>query len=150
MDQGMKERHAAIVELVAEQAIEDQKSLVERLESQFGLATNQAQVSRDLRRLGIGKKQVGDRMVYELKDQDETRELLRLAVREVSHNENMIVIKTVAGLAPFVAYHLDQGEEIGVMSTVAGEDALMVVPQSCKKIKEIFKAVCKAVYYKNR
>ena len=146
----MEERHEAIIELVREQAIEDQNTLVEQLQSQYGLTTTQAQVSRDLRRLGIGKSEVAGQMVYELKDQDETKELLRLAVKEVSHNENTIVIKTVAGLAPFVAYHLDQGKEIGVMATVAGEDALLVVPRSCEKIKEIFKAVCKAVFYKNR
>ena len=148
MDEDMKRRHAAIKELIAEQAIEDQKSLVDLLESQFGLATNQAQVSRDLRRLGIGKRKVGNRMVYEAPSLDETRELLRLAVREVAHNETTLVIKTVPGLAPFVAYHIDNTEDIGILATVAGEDALTAVPESCKNIKQIFKAVCKAVYYK--
>lgn len=143
-----EERLAAIEALVEEELIEDQGTLVELLLKLKGIRSSQVQVSRDLKRLGIGKKKVGERMVYAKPDVNPQREMLQLAKPEVAYNESMIVVKTMAGLAPFVGDYLDARAEVGVLATLAGENTVLVVPEKVSELKKIYKQVCKALFYK--
>ncbi|NGX57274.1 MAG: Arginine repressor [Chlamydiae bacterium] len=148
MTTSTNERYEMIKTLVKEEMIEDQATLVKLLNEKYQLKTNQVQVSRDLRRLGINKRKVGDKIVYDLPETDTILEILRLAIVEVAHNESMIVIKTIPALADFVGDYLDAQEEMGILGTLAGENTLLVTPTSVKDIKKIFKEVCKALHYK--
>ena len=82
----LEERLQVIKELIQEQMIEDQATLVALLRKK-GISTNQVQVSRDLKRLGIGKQKIDNKMVYELPEENQIRDVLRLAKIEVMHNE---------------------------------------------------------------
>jgi transcriptional regulator of arginine metabolism len=141
-------RHEAITELLSKESISDQKLLVERLKSLYSIETNQAVVSRDLRKLGVVKKQVHDRLVYELPATDSMTEILKLAIIDISHNESMIVIHTHPALAGFVGDCIDYFTDLEMLGCLAGENIVFVAPKSTKKIKACYQAVCKRLHYK--
>lgn len=137
-----EKRREAILELVARGEIEDQATLVALLESDYAIATTQVQVSRDLRRLGVGKGVIGDRVVYLPRQIDRVQEILKLGVTGVNRNEVMIVVHTMAGFAAFVGDFLDRQDDLPIMATLAGENVLFVTPDSVAAIEKLFASVC--------
>ena len=87
-------------------------------------------------------------MIYELNEMDIPKEILRLGVTDVVHNEAMIVIHTLPGMAAFVGDYLDKHQEAGILATLAGENVVFVVPASIKNIETICAAVCELVHLK--
>lgn len=142
------QRHTAIRELINSHPIEDQETLVELIKKKYGIDTNQSIVSRDLRQLGVSKHQVNNRMIYELKEHDASREILRLAIIGVDHNETLIVIKTLPGLADFVGDYLDMHEDLPILGNIAGENTIFVAPQAKTSILTLYKQICEALYFK--
>lgn len=141
-------RLEAIKELIRKQEISDQKQLVELLREQYQLETNQTVVSRDLRKLGIVKKEVKGVLRYELPETDVAAEILRLALTDIAHNESMIVIKTHAGLADFVGDFIDQLEEGEILGCLAGENTVFVTPTNIKNIRSVYEKLCVQLYFK--
>ncbi|MFZ5954751.1 MAG: hypothetical protein ACOYT8_06680 [Candidatus Dependentiae bacterium] len=141
-------RHDAIKELIKTTPIEDQQTLVSMIKQRYGIDTNQSIVSRDLRALGIGKHKVGEKMVYELPEHDASREILRLAIADISHNENVIAIQTLPGLASFVGDYLDLQEHKHILATIAGENVVMVFPTASSQTKELYNALSTLLYFK--
>lgn len=141
-------RQQAVKELVAKEPISDQKQLVERLQAHYGIETNQAAVSRDIRTLGIVKKQVKGTLIYELPETDVRTEILRLGIIDVQFNEAMIVITTYPGLAPFVGDSLDQTPNLGLLGCLAGENVIFAAPVSVKDIPDVYKTLCKFLHFK--
>lgn len=144
------ERHEAIKELVKKFQIADQKQLVELLLKHYNIETNQAVVSRDLRKLGVVKKMINDALVYELPDVDVTTEILRLALVDISHNEATIVIKTHPALADFVGDCLDQHTDLDVLGCLSGENVVFVTPKSIKNIAKTCEAICQKFQFKKK
>lgn len=142
-------RHDAIKELIKTTPIEDQQTLVSMIKQRYGIDTNQSIVSRDLRALGIGKHKVGEKMVYELPEHDASREILRLAIANMNHNEQVIAIQTLPGLASFVADYLDLQEHNLIMATVAGENVVIVFPSSVNQTKELYNTLTTLLYFKH-
>ena len=141
-------RQSAIKELIKSHPIKNQTTLVQMLHEKYDIDTNQSIISRDLQDLGVGKQKYKNTMVYELKEVDASKEILRLGVRDVVHNENLIIVKTLPGLAAFVGDYLDLHEDIGVLGTLAGENMVFVSPRSIKDTKAVYKAVCERLYFK--
>ncbi len=144
----VQSRKKAIKELIKNYPVENQDSLVALLKTEYEIETNQSVVSRDLRELGVTKHRFKDTMVYELKEIDVIKEILHRGVLDVVHNESMIVIKTLGGLAPFIGDSIDSKGVEGVLATLAGENVVFITPHSTKNIALTFKAVCQAVYFK--
>lgn len=140
-------RQEAIKELIKSHPIEDQETLVELIKKKYGIDTNQSIVSRDLRQLGVSKHLVNNRMIYELKEYDASREILRLAIVEIDHNESLIVIKTLPGLADFVGDYLDMQEDLPILGNIAGENTIFVAPKKQSQIESLFKELCNILYY---
>lgn len=145
---GAASRLEAIKELIRKQEVSDQKQLVELLKEQYQLETNQAVVSRDLRKLGIVKKVIKGVLSYELPETDVAAEILRLALIDIAHNDSMIVIKTHAGLADFVGDFIDQLEEGEILGCLAGENTLFVTPTHIKNIRSVYEKLCVQLYFK--
>lgn len=141
-------RQKAIKELIKSYPIEDQETLVELIKKKYGIETNQSIVSRDLRQLGVSKHQVNNHMIYELKEYDASREILRLAIVAVDYNETLIVIKTLPGLADFVGDYLDMQEDLPILGCIAGENTIFVAPRAKSSISALYKQLCKVLYFK--
>jgi transcriptional regulator of arginine metabolism len=135
-------RLSAIQELVKTHLIEDQTDLIELLQKQYGIETNQAAISRDLRKLGIHKRAREGTMVYELPHIDIMAEILRYAVVSIRHNEALIVITTIGGTAAFVGDYLDTQTDLNILGTLAGENMVFVTPTSMKDIEDLSNKLC--------
>lgn len=140
-------RREAIRALIDSQSIENQKQLSEKLKEQYNLDIHQSIISRDLYELGVIKRRIRNKMVYEISKIDAVKEILRLSVLQVDHNENLIVIKVLPGLAAFVGDYLDsKQEEAGVLGTIAGENMIFATPSSVKQIKKTYQKICEILY----
>jgi transcriptional regulator of arginine metabolism len=137
----LSKRQAAIQELVASHDIQDQAGLITLLQKKYGLITNQAVVSRELRKLGIHKRLRGNVLVYDVPQVDVMSEILRYAIVSVEHNESLVVIKTIAGTAALVADFFDAQADIGILATLSGENVVFVAPVSVKNIGTLFTVV---------
>jgi transcriptional regulator of arginine metabolism len=105
-------------------------------------------VSRDLRRIGAIKVTNTDgEIVYRLpEDHTTTNRILNNDLSglliEIQSNENMIVLHTAPGSASLVARSLDAvRSQIGILGTIAGDDAIFVVPATTKKIGAVIKKI---------
>ena len=143
----MNDRQRAILDCIKKHPVSDQQMLVSLLEK-AGFTTNQVTISRDLRRLGIIKKEVKGQQIYELPSSSPQEELLKMAVVDISHNENLIVITTMQGLAPFVGDYIDSLEQIPLLGCIAGENMIFVAPKSIKDLSLIVQKLKRALFVK--
>ena len=142
------ERLDAIKELIKRQKVSDQMELIHLLKETYGITTNQATVSRDLRKLQVVKKEHKGVRYFELPNVDVRQEILKLAIIDILHNESMIVIKTQAGLAAFVADCVDGLHDGAVLGSLAGENTVFVAPTSTKAILKTYLALCVKLAFK--
>lgn len=98
------ERHAKIIELINEYAIETQEELAARL-NDAGFRVTQATVSRDIRELKLTKMAVNGRQRYVVVPGgnghmgDKYIGILRDSFLSMEMAQNILVVKTVAGMA---------------------------------------------------
>ena len=144
----IQQRHAAIKKLVQQYLVEDQQQLSDLLNEHFGIKSNQAIMSRDLRALGITKVIRQGKSVYEFPNKDIYVEILKLGILDVEYNESLVVIKTLAGLADFVGDYLDTHENEGILGTLAGENMIFVTPVSGIAMPEFYKSICQLTQFK--
>ncbi len=130
----MKEqRQAAILEIIEKHDIETQDELAERL-LEAGFPTTQATISRDIREMKLTKLALGNgRQKYivlkqnEFQNREKYKRVLRDGVMSMEIAQNIIVVKTVAGMAMAVAAALDGMEIDGVVGCIAGDDTILCV-----------------------
>ena len=107
-----RERHAKIIELIGQYAIETQEDLADKL-NEAGFRVTQATVSRDIRELKLTKMTIGGTQRYVV-IQEHSRHMgekyigiLREGFLSMDMAQNILVIKTVAGMAMAVGAALD-------------------------------------------
>ena len=128
-----KKRQDLILELIRRKDIETQEDLANALRD-AGCAVTQATVSRDIRELGLTKKPgKGGRQIYvrdELTDpalSDKYIRVLRAGFVRAEQAMNILVIRTVSGMAMAVAAALDDMNLPEVAGCIAGDDTVMAV-----------------------
>lgn len=141
----LSNRKQVLQDLVQNHAIEDQATLLELLKTEYGIVTNQAAISRDLRSLGISKRLRGNKIVYELPQVDVVSEIMHYAIKSMVHNETMIIINTVSGTADVVGDFLDNQKELEILGTLAGENVVFVVPVSIKNTEKLFQQISQRI-----
>ena len=124
-------RHVKIVELVNKYVIETQEELTEYLK-QEGFQVTQATVSRDIRDLKLTKVQSDDgRQKYvvlkatENALRDKYIRILKDGFVSMDMAMNILVIKTVSGMAMAVAAAIDEMQWYEVVGCIAGDDTIM-------------------------
>ena len=130
----MKEkRHEKIIELINQYDIETQDELAEHLRN-AGFQVTQATVSRDIRKLKLSKVPARDgKQKYALLNgvQHQMSEnyvgILREAFVSMDSAQNILVIKTVSGMAMALATALDNINWKEILGCVAGDDTVMCV-----------------------
>lgn len=124
-------RQTKIIELINKFDIETQEELADRLNA-AGYNVTQATISRDIRELKLTKVSVeGNRQKYIILQNQESG-LYEKYVRVLSDGlismdfaQNILVIKTVAGMAMAVAAALDNLSINGIVGSIAGDDTVM-------------------------
>jgi len=128
------ERQQAILRLVRTKNIYTQGELTEAL-TEAGFAVAQATVSRDIRELRLSKEPTDDGQKYVVPSKtDETSSRMARIFRDglvsIDYAGNMVVLRTLSGMAMAVALALDNMNLPEILGTIAGDDAVMCVVTS--------------------
>lgn len=129
-------RQSKILELINTNEINTQDGLLTRL-IESGFNVTQATVSRDIKELKLQKVVTSDgkyKYVSASKAPQSLtgsfNSLFSGSVTSVECAGNMIVLKTVSGMAQGVCAAMDAVEIEGVVGTIAGDDTIFVVARS--------------------
>lgn len=144
-------RQTKIVELITTYDIETQEELADRL-NQAGYNVTQATISRDIRELKLTKISTdGGRQKY-IVLQNQEAGLYEKYVRVLSDGfvsmdkaQNILVLKTVSGMAMAVAAALDSLQIMGIVGCIAGDDTVMCAIRTTEEVEQVMEKVNKLV-----
>jgi len=132
------QRQEKIKELIRKHEIETQEELAEFLQK-AGHSVTQATVSRDIREMNLSKMAISGRkpkyvffMPEEGGQEEKYRGVLKSGHISMEPAANILVIKTVAGMAMAVAAALDALKIPEVVGAVAGDDTILVATRNDK------------------
>ena len=149
-------RHARIADILAREQVRSQEELADLLERYAGVHVTQATLSRDLDELGIVRLRSGGALVYSLPEEpggpgshpggtgarvagstgvpgSESPHDARLArylgelMTSAEASANLVVLRTPAGAAQFLASVIDHAALPEVLGTVAGDDTVLLI-----------------------
>lgn len=146
----MKEkRQNKIKEIIESYEIETQDELLLKL-TEAGFTTTQATISRDIREMRLTKIACGGgRQKYAVLQNMDTdvmekyHQVLSAGVLNIDYAENIIVVRTVPGMAMAVAAALDNMKLQGVMGCIAGDDTIFCAVRSSGLCKEVIACIKK-------
>ena len=129
-------RHAKILDIITEYPIETQDELLTRLKDE-GYKAPQATISRDIKDLRLVKTLGSDgkyRYVSASKNSTDIRSnfssLFASSVNSIDFAQNIVVIKTLSGMAQAVCAALDSNDYKAVVGTIAGDDTIFIACRS--------------------
>ncbi|MCI7180434.1 MAG: arginine repressor [Schaedlerella sp.] len=143
-------RHAKIIELISRHDIETQEELADYLNNS-GFKVTQATVSRDIRDLKLTKMSVnGGRQKYViLKPEEGISEkyirVLKDGYVSMDMAQNILVIKTVSGMAMAVAAAIDAMHWREVVGSIAGDDTVMCAIRTTDDTEAVMDKIRKIV-----
>ena len=142
-----KDRHQRIKEIISTRDVETQEELAEALRSE-GFAVTQATVSRDIRELKLSKLPAGDgRQKYvsikhgEAPLGDRYVRVLREGYHSMDMAQNILVIKTVSGMAMAVAAAIDSLKLPEVVGSIAGDDTIMIAVRTVEDTRRLMERI---------
>lgn len=138
-----KTRHGKIIEIIQKYDVETQEELAGRLRD-AGFQVTQATVSRDIRELNLSKVSTGGgRQKYVVLKQDDGPmgdkyiRVLRDAFSSMELAQNLLVIKTVSGMAMAVAAALDSMKFSEIVGCIAGDDTIFLAMRSVEDARAL-------------
>ncbi len=143
-------RQKVILEIISNNDIETQHQLIKALEN-VGVKSTQATISRDIKELRL-IKELTPRGTYRYaaasKENEDYSERLRTIFKEcaisVAQAQNIVVIKTLPGLANAASSALDNMDIKDLVGTLAGDDTSFIAMSDneaakrlCREIREL-------------
>lgn len=144
------ERHAKIVELIGKYQIETQEELAGLL-NENGFCVTQATVSRDIKELKLTKvPSANGGQKYDLVQQGDSvsekyLHILKNGFVSMDMAQNILVIKTVSGMAMAVAAALDNLKWNEIVGCIAGDDTIMCAVRTVDDTKLVMNKIRKIV-----
>ena len=142
-----KNRQRKIVELIENMDIETQEELSDLL-SERGFEVTQATISRDIRELKILKvTDDSGKQKYAIVSQSENHlgakylRVLKEGFLSVTQAQNILVIKTVPGMAMAVAAAIDALSIPKMVGCIAGDDTIMCAIRSHEDVPEVMDSI---------
>ena len=147
-------RQAEILRIIAERDVETQEEMLETLRKR-GFRATQATISRDIKDLNL-VKQPGSNGVYRYVAAAEPpvrrpfagrlQNIFKEGVTSCDVAQNIVVVKTMPGLAPAAGAALDAMEINGLVGSLAGDDTAILIMRSsalaevlCRDIESMLK-----------
>ena len=144
-------RQSKILEIIKAKEIETQDDLVRELRA-LNFDITQATISRDIKELGLIKIMTDDkRYKYAYVDSSEQQVsgkymgIYKEAIISIKNAQNLVVIKTLKGVAGAISSFVDKLNLKSVLGTTYGDETVMVIcPTSseaadvCEKIADMF------------
>ena len=138
-----KKRHEMIVDFISNNEIETQEELASYLRG-AGFDVTQATVSRDIRELNLSKVSIGGgRQKYIIVPNDDKKlsdkyiRVLRDGFVSMNMAQNILVIKTVQGMAMAVAAALDAMNLPEIVGCIAGDDTIMAAIKTVEDTRAV-------------
>ena len=129
-------RHAKIIDLISRNDVETQEELADLLNGE-GFRVTQATVSRDIRELKLTKISLNDGRqkyaVMQASGENMNEKYLRIlkdGFLSMDMAQNLLVVKTVSGMAMAVAAFIDAMQWPEVAGCIAGDDTIMCANRS--------------------
>ncbi len=136
-------RHEKIMELIHQYDIDTQEELAARL-NEAGFKVTQATVSRDIRALKMTKVtgKNGKSHYAILKEaphalEDKYARVLKDALVSMDVGQNLLVIRTVPGMAMGVAAALDGQNWPEILGCIAGDDTIMCAAKTQEQAEHV-------------
>ena len=138
-------RQEKIIELISQYEVETQEELA-RLLNEAGYNVTQATVSRDIRALKLEKIPVGKKSKYVFPsgkgtDAAKYTNILKDGYVSMDQAANLVVIKTVSGLAMAVAAAIDHLNLPEVVRTIPGDDTIMCATRSDQEAVRLLRRI---------
>jgi len=144
-------RQSKIIELINKYDIETQEELAELL-MKAGYNVTQATVSRDIRELKLTKVAVdGGKQKYILLQKTETDmsekyiRVLKDGFVSMDMAQNILVIKTISGMAMAVAAALDALQLSDIVGCIAGDDTIMCAIRTVEDTPAVMEKLSKLI-----
>lgn len=125
-------RHAKILEIISEYPVETQDEIISRLKD-AGYKATQATISRDIKDLRLVKTLGSDGKYRYTSDANRSSDLrnnflqfFSTSVISVDSAQNIVVIKTLSGMANAVCAAMDSTDNSSIVGTIAGDDTIFV------------------------
>ena len=129
-----RQRQAKIMEIISTNNVETQEQLLTALQA-AGFRGTQATISRDIKELRIVKELTtlgtyrytvsSSEMIGSFSSRLNT--IFRESVVSFDYAQNIIVVRTLPGLAPAAASAMDAMNLSPVVGTLAGDDTVMII-----------------------
>ncbi len=142
-------RQAEILRLIETQEIETQEQMLDCLRAQ-GIKATQATISRDIKELNLTKQQAGGVSKYVVSQtrqhhhnfSNRLKTIFKESVVSFDVAQNIVVVKTMPGLASAAGAALDGMEIDGLVGSLAGDDTVILIMRTnqladefCRELK---------------
>lgn len=146
-------RHQKIAELVSRYEIETQEELAEKLK-EAGFSVTQATISRDIRQMNLSKLPAGNgrqkyvilKQEHELLADNKYIRVLRDGFVSMDMAQNILVMRTVSGMAMAVAAALDAIHFSEAVGCIAGDDTIMIAVRSVDDTKILMEKIRELIH----
>jgi transcriptional regulator of arginine metabolism len=138
MENDKRKRINKILDILKNKVVNTQEDLVHELKKS-GIDITQATLSRDLATIGVIRVRDKNGLRYQFQTDNLPihRSMITIEVKDILCNETTVVVKTLPGCAQSVAVVIDSWNHPDILCTIAGDDAILVIPKSIKTIKKI-------------
>jgi len=146
-------RQQEILYIIQQEAIETQEQLLEALRAR-GMNTTQATISRDIKQLHLVKeltpngvyKYAVSQQKLDLNFAGRLRTILREGVTSSDVAQNIVVLKTMPGLASAAGAAIDGMDVPDLVGSLAGDDTVILIMRSntsaldfCNEMRQMLK-----------
>ena len=126
-------RQAEILKIIQSVNVETQEQLLDELKAR-GFASTQATISRDIKELRLVKELSGGGYHYAVSDRKglvdsdiRLRNIFKEGVTSVGLAQNIVVVRTMPGLASAACSALDSMDIPGMVGSLAGDDTGILI-----------------------
>ena len=144
-------RYAKILEIIRKYDVDTQEELCVRL-NEAGYKVTQATVSRDIRELKLTKVAIkgGKQKYTSLYDagtdlEEKYSRVFKDGVISLDMAQNILVVKTVSGMAMAVAAAIDAMPWHEIVGCIAGDDTVMCAVRTVEDTKDLMDKIHKLV-----
>ena len=147
-----RNRQEAILCVISQYEVETQQELAQRLKEE-GFEVTQATVSRDIRDMKLSKMPTGEGHQKYVRFHNDEKHLsgkyvnvLKEGFVSIDMAQNILVVKTVSGMAMAVAAAIDAMKYPEIVGTIAGDDTIMMAVRTVEDTKSLMNQILQLVH----
>lgn len=138
--------------VISQYEVETQQELAQRLKEE-GFEVTQATVSRDIRDMKLSKMPTGEGHQKYVRFHNDEKHLsgkyvnvLKEGFVSIDMAQNILVVKTVSGMAMAVAAAIDAMKYPEIVGTIAGDDTIMMAVRTVEDTKSLMNQILQLVH----